>query len=287
MNQNSRRSRGHVTGREWQDRAQTVLGVLLIGFLYIPIAAVVVLSFNSSPVPYVWEGFSFEWYAELFSNKQLLEALRVSVVVGVITATISVLCGVLASVALGTRGFRGGKLIIGALSLPLLIPELVLGVSLLSVFGSMDIKLGYFTLITGHLVVNLPYAVLIILGAHATRDVSLEEAAADLGCGRLGVMRRITLPTLAPALVASWLLTFTLSLSNIVVSTFTNGVGTTTLPLRVYSSLRTGLTPEINALGALLIGVTLVILILVGAGQLRRIVLGKDAGDAPTHTPNQ
>jgi putrescine transport system permease protein len=246
----------------------------VIAFLYIPIAVVVVLSFNDSEVTYRWAGFSTRWYAALAENTELLAALGVSARAALISATLATLCGLLAAMGMARLRARGKALFSGGLFLPLIIPEIVLGVALLSVFGAMRAELGMTTLVLGHLVVTLPYAALIVLGAHNTLDPSLAEAATDLGCNAWQTLRRVTLPLLRQPLLAAWLLCFTISFGNIVMSTFTNGIGSTTLPLRVYSMLKGGLTPEINALGTLLVLFTLLIILGVGVRQMRRVLLG-------------
>jgi putrescine transport system permease protein len=248
----------------------------VIAFLYIPIVVVVVLSFNDSEVTYKWDGFSTRWYGKLAENTELLAALRVSAETALISATLATLCGLLAAMGMARLRSRGKALFSGGLFLPLIIPEIVLGVALLSVFGAMSADLGMTTLVLGHLVVTLPYASLIVLGAYNALDSSLEEAATDLGCNPWQAFRRVTLPLLRQPLLAAWLLSFTISFGNIVMSTFTNGIGSTTLPLRVYSMLKGGLTPEINALGTLLVLFTLLIILGVGLRQMRRVLLGGD-----------
>ncbi|MEU3602558.1 ABC transporter permease [Streptomyces sp. NPDC006798] len=246
----------------------------VIAFLYIPIVVVVVLSFNDSEVTYKWAGFSTRWYGELSRNTELLAALRISAETALVSATLATLCGLLAAMGMARLRARGKAVFSGGLFLPLIIPEIVLGVALLSVFGAMSADLGMRTLILGHLVVTLPYAALIVLGAYNALDPSLAEAATDLGCNAWQSFRRVTLPLLRQPLLAAWLLSFTISFGNIVMSTFTNGIGSTTLPLRVYSMLKGGLTPEINALGTLLVLFTLLIILGVGVRQMRRVLLG-------------
>ncbi|MEU0987785.1 ABC transporter permease [Streptomyces sp. NPDC005953] len=246
----------------------------VIAFLYIPIIVVVVLSFNDSEITYKWAGFSTRWYGKLADNTELLAALRVSAEVALISATLATACGLLAAMGMARLRGKGKALFSGSLFLPLIIPEIVLGVALLSVFGAMGADLGMTTLVLGHLVVTLPYAALIVLGAYNALDSSLAEAATDLGCNAWQAFRRVTLPLLRQPLLAAWLLCFTISFGNIVMSTFTNGVGSTTLPLRVYSMLKGGLTPEINALGTLLVLFTLLIILGVGMRQMRRVLIG-------------
>jgi len=266
------RSRGDRKRRHPFDIVTGLLAKAALVFLYVPIVAVVALSFNDSDITYRWAGFTTRWYDVLIHDGPLLDALRVSAIVGAASATFATAFGFMAAAALNRGQFPGKGVFMGLVGAPLIIPEIVLGVALLTMFVKSDVGLGFTTLSIGHLVVTLPYAVLILSGAYATLDPLLPEAATDLGCTGWKTMRRITIPLMAPALFATWLLTFTISFGDIVMSTFTNGVGTTTLPLRVYSLLKTGLTPEINALGTALIGVTLVIVLLVGVRQMREIV---------------
>ncbi|WP_322620278.1 ABC transporter permease [Streptomyces acidicola] len=258
------------------DRATGWLARAVIVFLYVPIVVVVVLSFNGSDVTYKWAGFSTRWYGVLADDTDLLSALRISAEVGVASATLATAGGLLAAMGMARLGRRFRVAFSGGLFLPLVIPEIVLGVALLAVFGTLRADLGLTTLVLGHLVVTLPYAALIVLGAHGALDPALDEAAADLGCNAWQGFRRVTLPLLRQALVAAWLLCFTISFGNIVMSTFTSGVGTTTLPLRVYSLLKGGLTPEINALGTLLVLFTFLIVLGAGLRQMRRILVGGD-----------
>jgi ABC-type spermidine/putrescine transport system permease subunit II len=267
-----RRIRASKKRQHPMDVVTGLIAKAAIVFLYIPILAVVVLSFNDSDITYKWGGFTTRWYDVLIHDTQLLDALRVSAIVGAVSASLATVFGFMAAAALSKSNIPGKRLFMGLVAAPLLIPEIVLGVALLTVFVQAHANLGFTTLSVGHLVVTLPYAVLILTGAYATLDPSLPEAATDLGCAGWQTMRRVTIPLMAPALLATWLLSFTISFGNIVISTFTNGVGTTTLPLRVYSLLKTGLTPEINALGTALIGITMVIVLLVGVRQMRDIV---------------
>ncbi|MBO1901223.1 ABC transporter permease [Leucobacter weissii] len=242
-------------------------------FLYIPIVAVIVYSFNAAGTSTRFEGFTLQWYAELFQDGQLMQTLRVSALVAVITATVATVIGVMFALGLSRYRGRGRGSLLAMIALPLIVPEIVLGVALLSVFSSTGIPLGVVTLVLGHLIVSLPLATLVLMASAAMLDPSLPEAATDLGCTPWQTFTRVYLPLLRPAVVAAWLLSFTTSFSNIVMSTFLSGVGSTTLPLRIYSSLKTGLTPSINALGALLILLTLVIVLAVGITQMRRILV--------------
>lgn len=240
-------------------------------FLYIPIVTVIIYSFNASGSNTRFEGFTFQWYVELFQNAALMQTLRTSAIVAVITATIAAIIGMMFALGLARYRGKGRGGFMALIALPLIVPEIVLGVALLSVFSAGKMTLGVPTLVLGHLIVALPLATLVLISSTAMLDPSLPEAATDLGCTPWQTFTRVYFPLLRPAVGAAWLLSFTTSFSNIVMSTFLSGVGSTTLPLRIYSSLKNGITPEINALGALLIMLTLVIVLLVGVNQMRRI----------------
>ncbi|NYJ76559.1 ABC transporter permease [Allobranchiibius huperziae] len=256
----------------FMDRLVSLLARLIIAFLYIPIVAVIILSFNGSSVTSTWTGFSLHWFDVLLHDDDLHAALRVTLTVAVVAASASTVIGLMAASAFTRYKFKGRQLLLGSLFVPLIVPEIVLGVALLSVFSALGIPLNTLTLILGHIVITLPYSVLILVGAYAGLDPSLEEAATDLGCNQWTTFTRVTLPLMRQALVASWLLCFVLSFGDIVMSTFTNGVGSTTLPLLVFSRLKTGITPEINALGTLLILLTFVVILGVGIRQMRQVL---------------
>jgi len=245
---------------------------LVFVFLYVPIVAVVVYSFNASEVSYRFTGLTGRWYGELFGDERLLQTLRTSAVVGVLAALGATAIGFLTAFALVRLRVRGRAFFLGAIMIPLIVPEIVLGVALLEIFSSAGIPNGLLTLVLGHIVITLPLATLVQMGAMASLDPSLAEAATDLGATGWITFRRVLFPLLRPSVLAAFLLSFTTSFSNIVISTFTSGVGSTTLPLRIYSSLKTGLTPELNALGTLLVLFTLVVIMLVGVRQMRRIL---------------
>lgn len=256
-----------------------IAGAIFV-FLYIPIAALIVYSFNASEVGYRFDGLTLAWYAELFRDEALGDALRTSAIVGFAAALLSTVLGLLSAYGLARFRVKGRALFLGAILIPLIVPEIVLGVSLLTIFSTVGMPTGYVALILGHMVVTLPLSTLVLLGAMSTLDPSLTEAAADLGASPWDTFRRVILPLLRPSLMAAFLLSFTTSFSNIVISTFTSGVGTTTLPLRIYSTLRTGLTPELNALGTLLVVATLGVILVVGVAQMRRILAGAPATGA-------
>ncbi len=247
------------------------------GFLYIPILCLMVFSFNDSTIMTSWSGFSLRWYAELFQDQALLTAARLSLLIAALTATAAVIIGTWAGYVLVRMGrFRGFALYIGMLSAPLVIPEVVLGISLLLMFVEIGDLFGWpagngiFTIWVGHVTLCMAYVAIIIQSRIRDLDRSLEEAALDLGATPLKVFFAITLPLIAPALLAAWLLAFTLSLDDVVVASFLSGPGYTTLPLEVFSRVRLGLKPEINALATLFILVVGILVLVANRMQWRK-----------------
>lgn len=229
-------------------------------FLYIPILCLMVFSFNESTLMTSWSGFSLKWYFALFSDQALLAAAGLSFQIAVLTATAAVIIGAWAGYVLVRMGrFRGFALYIGMLSAPLVMPEVVLGISLLLMFVEAGKLFGWpagngmFTIWVGHVILCTAYVAVVIQSRVRELDRSLEEAALDLGASPVKVFFVITLPMIAPALAAAWLLAFTLSLDDVVIASFLSGPGYTTLPLEVFSRVRLGLKPEINALATLFI----------------------------------
>ncbi|NLJ63173.1 MAG: ABC transporter permease subunit [Alcaligenaceae bacterium] len=239
------------------------------GFLYLPIVFLVVFSFNESAIMTSWSGFSLRWYQSLFADKALLNAAKLSFLIAALTATAAVVIGTWAAYVLSRMGkFKGFTLYIGMLSAPLVIPEVVLGISLLLMFVEMSKLFGWpdgngiFTIWVGHVVLCVAYVAVVIQARIRDFDRSLEEAALDLGATPLKVFFSITLPLIMPALMAAWLLAFTLSLDDVVIASFLSGPGYTTLPVEVFSRVRLGLKPEINALATLFIfGVGLCVIV--------------------------
>lgn len=239
---------------------RAVVLALGYGFLYIPILSLMVFSFNDSAMMTSWTGFSFKWYLELFRDQTLLSAARLSILIAAMTATASVIIGTWAGYVLARmQRFRGFYLYMGLLSAPLVIPEVVLGISLLLMFVELGSVFGWpagngiFTIWIGHITLCVAYVAVIIQSRIRDLDRSLEEAALDLGAAPLKVFFVVTVPLILPALMAAWLLAFTLSLDDVVIASFLSGPGYTTLPLEVFSRVRLGLKPEINALATLFI----------------------------------
>ncbi|WP_207458050.1 ABC transporter permease subunit [Azospirillum sp. SYSU D00513] len=228
-------------------------------FLYVPIVLLVVYSFNESRLVTVWGGFSTKWYGELLNNDKLLGAAALSLQVAAVTATMSVLLGTLAGIALSRFGrFRGRTLFGGMITAPLVMPDVIIGLSLLVLFVSMEQLIGwpegrgFTTIAIAHTTFAMAYVAVVIQSRLSGMDESLEEAAMDLGARPAKVFFVITLPIIAPAIVSGWLLAFTLSLDDVVIASFVSGPGSTTLPMVVFSSVKFGVSPEINALASLM-----------------------------------
>jgi len=253
--------------------------VLFVGyaFLYVPIVCLMAFSFNDSALMTTWTGFSLRWYSTLFSDQALLNAALLSLKIAALTATAAVVIGTWAGYVLARMGrFRGFALYIGMLSAPLVIPEVVLGISLLLMFVEFSKLFGWpagngaFTIWVGHVTLCMAYVAIVIQSRIRDLNRSLEEAALDLGANPLRVFFHITLPLIAPALVAAWLLAFTLSLDDVVVAAFLSGPGYTTLPLEIFSRVRLGLKPEINALATLFMLIVGLCVIVANRMQWRR-----------------
>lgn len=251
--------------------------VLALGylFLFVPIVSVVVYSFNASKLVTVWGGFSTKWYGSLAADDKVLEAVRTSLFVAVVSATGAVILGTLTAYALTRFGkFRGRPLLSGLVSAPLVLPEVTTGVSMLLMFVVLERLTGWPhgrgvpTIIIAHITFAVAYGTVVIQSRLANLDPALEEAAADLGARPMRTFVAIVLPLIAPALAAAWLLSFSLSLDDFVITAFVTGPGATTLPLFVYSSVKLGMSPEINALGTIIVG--LASAVALGATILQR-----------------
>jgi len=260
-----RPSRKGPTAFNW---ASVTLGLT---FLYAPIVLLVLYSFNASRLVTVWGGFSTRWYSALAHDAQMLDAVWVTLRVGLLSATAATVLGVLAAVALVRAGrFKGRALFSGMIYAPLVMPEVILGLSLLLLFVAFGLPRGFWTVTISHATVTLCYATVVVQARLASFDRSLEEAAQDLGCSPFMAFMTVTLPNIAPAVAAAWMLAFTLSLDDLVIASFTSGPGATTLPMRLYSQVRLGVNPEINAVSTLLIGVVATGVIAVYLTQQRR-----------------
>ena len=228
-------------------------------FLYLPVLLLMLWSFNSSRLATVWAGFSFKWYGELLRDDSILDSAWVSLRIAFWTATASVVLGTLAALAMTRlRRFPGRTLFGGLITAPLVMPDVIIGLSMLLMFVSLGEVLqvqpkGMASIWIAHTTFSLAFVTVVVSSRMAELDRSLEEAAMDLGANRVKVFFLITLPIIAPALVSGWLLAFTLSLDDVVIASFVSGPSSTTLPMKVFSSVRLGLSPKINALATLMI----------------------------------
>jgi putrescine transport system permease protein len=229
--------------------------ILGLAFLYVPILILVIYSFNASRLVTVWGGFSTRWYAALFSNQALIDAAWVTIRVALLSATAATLLGTLAALALvRRRRFRGRTLFAGMVYAPLVMPEVITGLSLLLLFVAVGFDRGFWTVTLAHTTFTMCFVAVVVQSRLLSFDMSLEEAALDLGAPPWKAFLVVTLPIIFPAVAAGWILAFTLSLDDLVIASFTTGPGSTTLPMRIYSQVRLGVTPEINAISTLLIG---------------------------------
>lgn len=225
-------------------------------FLYLPILILVALSFNASRTSALWKGFTLDWYLKLLGNRLLWEAVRNSLIIAGATALLSTVLGTMTALALHRNRVPGRMLVEGLLYLPLVLPDIVLGVGALVLFTALGMQLGLTTVLAAHVGTSISYVVMVLRARLADMDQNLEDAARDLGATPWQTMRHVTLPLLAPAILAGALLAFTLSLDDFILSFFTAGPGATTLPLRIYGMVKTGLTPEVNALSTVLLLLT-------------------------------
>lgn len=233
-------------------------------FLYLPILLLIIYSFNKSKLVTVWAGFSTKWYVELFQNEAMLEAAWITLQVGFITATMATVLGTAAAwILVRVRRFKGRTLFSGMIYAPLVMPEVITGLSLLLLFISIGLARGMFTVILAHTTFAMCYVCVVVSSRLVSFDRSLEDAALDLGATPFDAFRSVTLPIIAPAVIAGWLLAFTLSLDDLVIASFAFGPGATTLPIKIYSAVRLGVSPEINALSTIMITLVTVSVIIV------------------------
>ncbi|MDX1438230.1 MAG: ABC transporter permease [Anaerolineales bacterium] len=245
-----RKPLGQRVGR----RLLTVHGIVSYFFLYVPIVILVVFSFNNSQFASAkWNGFTLRWYAELFGNEAIGAALRNSLLIGLTSTAIAVVFGTMVAMAMERYRFRGQLAFDSLLYLPVIIPDIAMAVMLLLFFVLARMPLGRYTVIIAHVAFNISFVAIVVRARLAQLDSSLEEAAQDLYANHLQTFRRVTLPLLMPGILAGALLAFTLSFDDFVITFFTAGPGATTLPLRIYSMVKLGVTPEINALSSVML----------------------------------
>ncbi|MFC7332299.1 ABC transporter permease subunit [Rhodocista pekingensis] len=259
--------------KSWFLRGALAVGLI---FLYGPILLLIAYSFNDNRLVTVWSGFSFRWYGELMQNAQLLEAAWLSLRIAFITACGAVVLGTMAGLLMARFGpFRGRALFGGMISAPLVMPEVIMGLSLLLLFVSLEQLIGWpagrgtTTIVIAHITFTMSFVAVVIQSRLVSLDASLEEAAMDLGARPAKVFFVITLPIIAPSVVAGWLLAFTLSLDDLVIASFASGPGSTTLPMVVFSSVRLGVSPQINALATIVVAVVAVGIVIAGVMNAR------------------
>jgi len=230
--------------------------VLGLAFLYLPIAILVIYSFNASRLVSVWGGWSTRWYAELVNDAPLVDSAFISFRLALVSATAATILGTLAAVALVRFGrFRGRLLFTSMIYAPLVMPEVITGLSMLLLFVAVAIDRGFWTVAIAHTTMATCFVTVIVQARLFDFDMNLEEAAMDLGASPLETFRAVTLPLILPAIAAGWMLAFALSLDDLVIASFTTGPGATTLPIRIYSEVRLGVKPEMNAVCSIMIGV--------------------------------
>jgi len=257
-----------------------------IAILYVPIVVLIAYSFNASPLVNVWGGFSTRWYSQLIQNRQLLQSALLSLEVAVTASTIAVVLGTLAAVALVRFArFRGRLLLVGMVNAPLVMPEIITGITQLFLFVSMVQMFswphrGFTTIVISHVAFCTAYATVTVQSRLQSVDQSLEEAAMDLGSGPARAFIEVTLPIIAPALLSSWLLNFTLSLDDLVISSFVSGPCASTLPMVIYSKVKLGVSPDINALASLII-CTVGGCIVIAGYVMRRAEIARNVDRAP------
>ena len=262
-------------GPSWVNVISITLGV---GFLYLPILLLVVYSFNESRLVTVWAGFSTKWYGEMLRNQALMDAAWVTVRVALLSASVATVLGTLGAVTLTRFGrFPGRTMFSGMIYAPLVMPDVILGLSLLLMFVAVGLDRGFWTVVLAHTTFTMCYVAVVVQSRLVAFDRDLEEAAMDLGCPPMKTFFLITLPIILPAVVAGWMLAFTLSLDDLVIASFATGPGATTLPMKIYSQVRLGVTPEINAVSTVLIVIVTIGVIIASVTTKRQEVARQKA----------
>lgn len=237
----------------WFNVTSLTLG---FAFLYLPMIILIAYSFNESKLVTVWAGFSTKWYAELLQNDAFLDAAWITLKVAVISSTFATILGTMAAYVLVRGGrFMGRTLFSGMIYAPLVMPEVITGLSLLLLFIGIGLDRGVLTIVLAHTTFSMCFVSVVVSSRLISFDRSLEEAALDLGCSAFEAFRLVTLPIIAPAVISGWLLAFTLSLDDLVIASFTAGPASTTLPIKIFSAVRLGVSPEINALSTIMIAI--------------------------------
>jgi spermidine/putrescine transport system permease protein len=246
----------------WKNTLRSSYLGFILAVLYLPIAILIVNSFNAARYGNRWGGFTFQWYEKLFANEGLLQAAGHSVLIAITSATIATLIGTLAAVALHRYQFRGKALLSTMVFVSMLTPEIVLAIALLIIFILLGVQLGFWSLLLAHVTFCLPFVIVAVYSRLKGFDMKMLEAARDLGATEGKVFMEIILPLALPAIASGWLLSFTLSLDDVIVSAFVTGPGYEILPLKVYSMVRIGVSPEVNAISITLLVISLVLVII-------------------------
>jgi len=245
----------------WFNVGSVALG---LAFLYLPIALLIIYSFNASRLVTIWAGWSTRWYIELLNDRAMLQSAWVTLRVALLSASAATVLGTLAAIALVRLGrFRGRFIFSGMVYAPLVMPEVIIGLSLLLLFVAVGIDRGFWTVAVAHSTLTMCFVTVVVQSRLLNVDRSLEEAALNLGCPPVRTFFSVTLPLIAPALASGWMLAFTLSLDDLIIASFTTGPGATTLPIRIYSEIRLGVKPEINAICTVMLAVVAVAVIAV------------------------
>lgn len=244
---------------------------LVFIFLFLPIFILIVFSFNTSRLNIVFEGFTLKWYGELFHNPMLLEALFNTLLVAFVSTSISTVIGTISAYGLKKYNFRGKKIINELLYIPVVIPEIVLGISLLCIYSFLKLELGMFSLILSHIAFSIPFVIINVNSSIDSMNPNIEEAASDLGASKLKTFFYVVIPSLMPGILSGAQLAFTLSLDDVVISYFTAGPDSNTLPLQIFSMIKSGVTPDVNALITILLGMIFIGLFMSMLFNLKRI----------------
>ncbi len=269
------------TTSRWADA--TVL-TLVFSFLYVPLLIVVLFSFNESRLVTVWAGFSVRWYHGLLSNQPLMQSAWTTLRIGVLSAALATILGTFAAISLTRFGrFRGKLILAGMIYAPLVMPEIMTGLSMLLLFVAIGFERGFWTIVLAHATFSACFVAVIVQARLLTVDLTLEEAAQDLGCTPFSAFVKVTLPLIGTSIVAGFLLALTLSVDDLIIASFVSGPGSTTLPMYIYGQARLGVTPEINAICSILIGAITVAV--VGASLLvKRDAVGRTATHSPVNS---
>lgn len=259
------------TKKAVSSKAKNVYIGMVFLFLYLPIFMVIMFSFNTSKLNIMWEGFTLQWYGTFFKNRQLMEALTNTLIVAVISTVISTIIGTVGAVGLHKYDFKGKKIIDKLLYMPIVIPEIILGISLLAIFSILNIPLGLMSIILAHITFSIPFVVINVRASLAGFNNSVEEAAMDLGANRFTTFMTITLPIIMPGVLSGAMLAFALSIDDVVISFFTCGPQSTTLPIKILSMVKTGVTPEVNALSTIIMIITIAIICINTRMQVKKI----------------